>query len=403
LFLDELCNAILELELGKGTVYIGNYSSHLEQKEHDFEIVRRAYTEQQKEMKRKKAVIERFRSKASKARMAQSMIKALKKIKLIQLPPSSKDVHFTFPPIRPSGRIVLTVNNVSHAFGDKTLFKNVNFTIERGHKVALIAPNGVGKTTLFDLIIGRRKLQLGTIEFGYNVTCAKFDQDQTKVFDSQQSVIDNLHRLCPSKPEQVLRTFLGSFLLTSSDVEKPVEVLSGGEKNRIGMINVLLQDANLLLLDEPTNHLDIPSKEILLKALQKYKETIFFVSHDRDFVNMLATHIIELTPEGAHWYHGNYDSYVYQKDGIQIETKVPSEKAKPKIDNKKAFELRKQIKRFERKIDKLEREIATLQQNFSEFTYGTQEFTQAEQRLNNLKSQLSQTMDLWKTALSADH
>jgi ATP-binding cassette, subfamily F, member 3 len=310
-FLNKLCKKILELELGKAKLYTGNYTLYEHQKEHDRLLLEAAYLQQQKEIQTKQATIDRFRYKASKAKMAQSMIKSLEKVERITLPPSPKNVAISFPPVQQSGKTVMQVEHVSYSFDKKQLFKNVTFTLERGDKVALIAPNGAGKTTLFNLISGNYPLQNGKITFGHNVKFAVFDQDQTAALPLEKTIIEAIEESSPRISQQVIRTTLGAFLFSNEDVNKKIKVLSGGEKNRVGMIKILLQDANLLLLDEPTNHLDIPSKEVLLKALQQYHGTILFVSHDQDFINELATKILELTPSGALLYQGNYDTYRY--------------------------------------------------------------------------------------------
>lgn len=401
-FLDELCSNILELERGKGSWYNGGYTKYLEQKEHALELLSAAYVQQQKELKRKKETIERFRASASKAKMAQSMIKALDKIEVITLPPSAKQVSFSFAPVPQSGRMVITVKNVAHSFGDKKIFSDVACIVERQQKVALIAPNGVGKTTLFNLIAQLLPLQQGTIEFGHNVKYAIFAQDQNRALDLNASILDNLKKSCPQASEQTIRTFLGSFLFSSDDVLKKVGVLSGGEKNRVGMVKVLLQNANVLLLDEPTNHLDIPSKEILLKALQEYQGTLLFVSHDRDFINALATHVIELTPTGAYMYHGNYDAYVHQKRGTTpVNTQRQTVEA-PVIKNdsveaKKAlFELNRKSKRLEEKIEKLEQKIQATQLQFADITYGTPAFVELETVLQDLRQELAEAQAQWE-------
>lgn len=312
-FLDELCDSIMELEHGKLAWYNGNYDYYMIEKETRSERLMAAYTQQQKEIKHKEDMIERMRA-GQKARMAQSMEKALNKLDRITIPPAPPEVKVSFPPIQPSGKEVLKVTKLSYSFGDKLIFKDISFDIKRGQKAALVAPNGAGKTTLFNLIAGILPLQLGTITFGHNVTRAFFNQDQNQVLKRDLSIIENVKLLCPQISEPNIRNVLGSFLLSGEDVYKKVGVLSGGEKNRVGMVITLLQKANLLLLDEPTNHLDIASKEILLRALQQFEGTIIFVSHDRDFINGLATDIFELTSTGICQYAGNFDDYLYQKN-----------------------------------------------------------------------------------------
>jgi len=401
-FLDELCTYILELEFGKGTIYTGNYSKYLVQKEHNLELLQAARSQQQKEIRQKKQTIERFRASASKAKMAKSMERSLEKIEVIELPPSPKNVHFSFPPVERAGRVVLTVHNVAQRFGDRDIFKHVSFEIEREWKVALVAANGVGKTTLFNIITGSLPCQHGTITFGANVTATIFAQDQDQVLDKNASVIDNVREQCPNQLEPRIRTFLGSFLFSGDDVKKPIKVLSGGEKNRVGMICVLLKNTNLLLLDEPTNHLDIPSKEVLLKALQSYQGTLVFVSHDRDFVNSLATHIIELTPDGAHLYHGNYDAFKQQKEYAARQatatTQANTATATPDatLRQKELFELRKKSKKLENNIEKFEEYIASAEQRFANLAYGTPEFTAAQEQLADLRRKRDAAFAEWE-------
>lgn len=400
-FLDTLCTEILELERGKATFYKGNYSRYVEQKEHAIEILQAAHTQQQKEIKQKEANIERFRASAARAKMAQSMIKQLDKIERITLPPSPKSVSFTFPPVQQPGKTVLEVENVGCAFGEKEIFKHVTFAIERGEKVGVVAANGVGKTTLFNIIAGKIPKQTGTVKLGYNVEQTIFAQDQTKALDGNKTIFENVVDACPRKTESNIRSMLGAFLFSNDDIHKKVKVLSGGEKNRVGMICVLLKDANFLLLDEPTNHLDIPSKEILLKALQTYKGTMLFVSHDHDFINHLANRIIELTPTGAHSYIGNYESYLYQKKHAQMLAQEQRYKQAPKIekpptDNKVELELRKTSKKLESKIERLEKDIKELEMAFALLEYGTPGFAQAQEKLLKLNTELSKTFEEWE-------
>ncbi|MCK5632259.1 ABC-F family ATP-binding cassette domain-containing protein, partial [bacterium] len=252
-FLDQLCEEIVALEHGQAKRYKGNYSIYEQQRDHNLAVLEKAYEQQQRDIKRRIKTIERFRAKSSKAKMAKSMQKELDKIELITLPPSTKNVNFSFPEVQRSGKTVLKIKDVAHAFGDKKIFDNVTFEVERGQKVALIAPNGTGKSTLFNLICKKLELQTGSIEFGYKVNHALFAQDQNESLDLDFSILQNVQGSCSNKPEKTVRSFLGSFLFSGKTVDKPVRVLSGGEKNRVSMACVLLQDANLLLLDEPTN------------------------------------------------------------------------------------------------------------------------------------------------------
>jgi len=405
-FLDMLCTEILEMEMGKATFYSGNYSKYLVQKEHNLQMLQSAATQQQKEISKKIAVIERFKASAARSKQAQSMMKAVDKIERITLPPAPRTMNFTFPPIQQPGRIVLEIENVAQKFGDKQIFQDASFQIERGEKVSIVAPNGVGKTTLFNIIIGKLPLQQGKITLGYNVQPTIFAQDQTKSLNMNKSIFENVIEQCPKKTESNIRSFLGAFLFSNDDIHKKVGVLSGGEKNRVGMVCVLLQDANLLLLDEPTNHLDIPSKETLLNALKSYKGTILFVSHDHDFINHLASRIIELTPNGTHSYLGNYESYLYQKQHNKIANPddqstepqaVEKEIAEPKQKKVNTYNLIKIGKKLEYKIQKAEKDIKELELQFASLSYGSPDFIQAKNKLQNLKAELAVNMSEWES------
>lgn len=398
-FLDELCSVILDIERGKITAYTGNYSRALQQKEQRRSLLHAAYTQQQKEIEQKKAIIAKFKA-GTKAKMAQSMQKALDKMEIIEIPSEQKKVLFSFPPLQQSGKEVITIKGVSHRFGTKTLFKNISCTVPRGSKIAIVASNGVGKTTLLNLICGSIPVQDGIIQLGHQVRMAVFAQDQNKVLDLGKTIFDNVRLLCPTATDQNIRTFLGSFLFSGHDALKHVGVLSGGEKNRVGMVGVLLQNANLLLLDEPTNHLDIETKEILLQALKEYNGTILFVSHDRDFVNELATDILQLTPDGAHLYKGNYDSYVYQTQSQPSVQKIMDTPAKAQVAPKQqSTDVQKHIALTEKKITKLEQAIAQQQDLFAQFTYGTDQYTAAVTRLQQLQKELDQHVMLWESLI----
>lgn len=403
--LNELCSHIYEIELGNGTLYTGDYVTYEEQKEARIALLEQAYQDQQKEIKQKQETINRFRASASKAKMAQSMIKQLEKMELIVLPPSPRSISFSFPPTQRAGRTVLTVKNVSQHFGSREVFKNVSFTIERGQKVALVAPNGIGKTTLFNIITRSLPLQSGSITFGENVVHTIFDQDQTRALDGNKSIIENILLRCPRATQQSARGMLGCMLFSNDEVDKKVKVLSGGEKNRVGMTSVLLQQANLLLLDEPTNHLDIFAKQVLMQALKTYEGTMLFVSHDRDFINELATHVIELTANGTHMYHGNYDDFLYQKDHNAPQqtakkdaaVKPNSEKVSPAADEAKNKD--KEVRSLERKIATIEQQIADIGLKFGDLEYGTKEFDAAQAKFTALRKELATAMAEWEKSI----
>lgn len=395
-FLDNLCNKTLAITPGgKSKVYSGNYTYYKKLEEQETIMLEKAYEAQQRDIKQRKETIDRFKATASKAKMAQSMVKQLEKLEIIEINQAAKKVNFTLPPVERTGQHVLTVKNVSHTF-NRQLFHNVNFVINRGEKVALVAPNGTGKSTLFNLIASKLDLQKGSIEQGHNVIPTLFDQDQEKVLDPKLTILEEVERSCKAS-QQTIRTFLGSFLFPKGDVMKKTGVLSGGERNRVAMVKVLLANANFLMLDEPTNHLDIESKETVLNALQQFDGTLLFVSHDQDFVNNLATRIIELTTDGIASYDGNYDAYLDFKNLSDKKTtavaKVEAKKEtkESSLSKKELFELRKKYKNLENNMNKYKVELETLVANLYNFAFGSAEYSTAQDKKNVLEQRIAKS------------
>lgn len=396
-FLDNLCNKTLAiLPQGKSKIYAGNYSYYKKLEEEEAIFLEKAYEAQQRDMKQRKETIEKFRASATRSKMAQSMIKQLEKVEIIEKQVQSKKVSFALPPAERAGQIVLSVKNVSHAF-NRELFKNVNFDIQRGEKVALVAPNGTGKSTLFNLIASKLELQKGSIEQGYNVTSTLFDQDQEKVLDPQATIIEEVTaHVVATEPR--IRTFLGSFLFPKDAAYKKTAVLSGGERNRVAMVKVLLANANFLMLDEPTNHLDIESKEVVLNALQQFDGTMLFVSHDQDFVNNLATRVIELNQDGIISYDGNYDAYLEFKNTLDKKPTAPAKKTEAAkvvkestLSKKELFELRKKYKNLENNMNKYKAELEALLANMYNFAFGTPEYNSAQEKKTVLEQRISKS------------
>ena len=394
-FLDKACNLTLEVSQGNLTMYHGNYSYYTKQKSIVLEQQEQAYLKQQQEIKQKQRTIDRFRSKSSKAKMVQSMIKSLDKVEKIELESSEANIHLHFAIHKPSGRIVLKVNNVAHRF-DHLLFDHASFEIEQHDKVALVAPNGTGKTTLFNLIAKKLPLQQGSIELGYNVNTALFDQDQEKVLDPNKTILEEVSSHT-SATDQQIRTMLGSLLFNQDDVEKKCSVLSGGERNRVAMAKVALSKANFLLLDEPTNHLDLETKEIILTALQKFAGTILFVSHDQDFVNKLANKIIELTPTRTITYLGNYDDYLATRKPSN--TIIQKQKPNSQKDQKELFDLQKKCKNLENKISTLEKKLQHCVHKLGTTEYGTKDYQLLETEYKNLEKTITLETEKWEQLL----
>jgi ATP-binding cassette subfamily F protein 3 len=413
-FLDNVCDYIFELNRGNGRLFTGGYEHFLSQKEKEKIALQTAADEQQRTIKKKMETINRFRAKASKAGMAQSMLKALDKMEIIEIESDVRKIKLNFPNVKQAGRIVLKVDHVNKTFENKTLFENISFELARGDKAAIVAANGVGKTTLLNLIAGKYPIEKGTIELGYNVNYALFEQDQEKVLDKTKTIMEECENTCRTTEQRAkIRTMLGAFLFPGDDVYKKNSVLSGGEKNRVAMVKVLLEDANFLILDEPTNHLDLDSKEILLNALKQYPGTLLFVSHDRTFLDDLATKILELTPNGIVAYAGNYESYLYQKaqqekdllNSFVMQNQVQKSVA---VDTKETFERNNEIRakkrrlsNIESKIKSIEKEKSELLKKFETLQFGSADFDNCSNRLKELESLLKQQWEGW-TKLSEE-
>ena len=405
-FLDQACDKTYELDRGRGKLYHGNYSKYLEQRAADREALEKAYLAQQREIKQKKETINRFRAKASKAKMAKSMEKSLEKIELIQLDRDHKSMNISFPAVERSGEVSLTIENAEKSFGEKEIFKNVSFELKRGEKAAIVASNGKGKTTLFNLLVGKFGAQPEeVVRFGHNVEWTMFEQDQTRVLDSSKTILQEVEDACSTaEARQRVRSLLGCFLFPGDDAKKKIGVLSGGERNRVAMVKVLLQKANLLLLDEPTNHLDIQSKEILLQALRQFPGTILFVSHDRFFLDELATCIFELTDKGMSTYRGNYEEYLYHKNHMDdLASKGPEkknkpvvqEKSKPKLSGKEEYKRQKTLKNLESKIARYEKERDALTKEFEDVSYAEGEYEQKTKRFADVQALLEAAYAQW--------
>ncbi|MCL6432720.1 MAG: ATP-binding cassette domain-containing protein [Leptolyngbyaceae cyanobacterium HOT.MB2.61] len=311
-FLDRLCTQIVETERGISTTYLGNYSAYLQQKAEQQEAQLSAYERQQKELEKQQAFIDRFRASATRSTQAKSREKQLEKIERIEAPDSTlKTLHFRFPPAPRSGREVVIIQDLTHAYDDKILFLGTDLLIERGDRVSFLGPNGSGKSTLLRLIIGMEKPTDGTVKLGeHNVIPSYFEQNQAEALDLQKTVMETIHDEVPDWTNEEVRTLLGKFLFSGDVVFKKVEALSGGEKARLALAKMLLRPANLLILDEPTNHLDIPAKEMLEEALQHYDGTVIIVSHDRYFISKVANKIVEIRDGELRLYRGDYHYYL---------------------------------------------------------------------------------------------
>jgi ATP-binding cassette subfamily F protein 3 len=312
-FLDAVVTRITELGLRKLTDYVGNYTSYLRERDARMERLRTQKREQDEEIARMEAFINRFRYQATKAAQVQSRIKMLDKVVRIEIPPERKRVRFSFPPCAKSGRTVLDLRGVSKTYGTKTVLDRVNVHIERGDRIALIGPNGTGKSTMMRMLSGVEAPDAGVRTEGYQVVMQYFAQDEATRLDPTLTVYQMLAGDAPIHMVPSIRNILGGFLFSGDDVDKPVRVLSGGERTRLAVARMLLRPSNTLLLDEPTNHLDLDSKDVLLEALEDFGGTLIFVSHDRYFVDKLATKVVEIGGGQALLYPGNYEEFLWSR------------------------------------------------------------------------------------------
>src|SRR3954464_4934608 len=312
-FLDAVVTRIADLTLRTLTDYVGNYSDYLVEHEARIAALRKAKREQDEEVARVRMFIDRFRYQATKASQVQSRIKMLEKVVPIEVPAERKKIHFTFPSCGKSGRMVLELKHARKAYGDITIFNDLNLHIERGDRIALVGPNGVGKSTLMRMLSGEEAPDSGERTLGHNVVMQYFAQDEATRMDPAPTVYETLSSGSPLQMVPMIRNILGGFLFSGDDVYKHVRVLSGGERTRLAVARMLLRPSNTLLLDEPTNHLDLDSKEVLLDALVDYGGTLIFVSHDRYFVERLATKIIEIGNGTAIAFPGTYKEFLYDK------------------------------------------------------------------------------------------
>jgi ATP-binding cassette, subfamily F, member 3 len=322
-FLDVVVNKIAEIWNKRFWFYTGNYDKFLAQKTQRNEQLQAAYKNQRDRIEQLEVFINRFRYQATKAKQVQSRIKELEKIERIEVPPEEKTIHFSFPQPKPSGRIVAEFVGVAKTYpakpganvGEKEVFRDVSFMIEKGDRIALVGVNGAGKSTLIKLLAAEEKTTRGEYKLGHNVEADYFAQDQYKELDPDARMIDDLGNASPRSTQTELRSLLGCFLFSEDDVFKKIGVLSGGERGRYALLRLLLHPANFLLLDEPTNHLDLRAKDVLLNALMEYTGTVVFVSHDRYFIDKLATRVFEIGDGKVELYPGNYEDYLWRKQG----------------------------------------------------------------------------------------
>lgn len=410
-FLDAITNKTIELIGGAVQVYNGNYTTFIDLKEKNKEILQKAYDLQQAEIKRQEEIIARYKSfnREKSIKAAESRQKALDKIERLDAPTKdAKASRIRFETQIKSGNDVLYIENLKKSFGDKLLFENLNLDIKREQKVALIGENGRGKTTLFKVIMDKISPDSGIKVLGKNVFLGYYDQEQSNL-DENKAIIDEVWDDFPHMTTTEVRTALAAFLFTGDDVFKKISTLSGGEKCRINLLKLMLSKSNFLLLDEPTNHLDIMSREALESAILNYDGTIIIISHDRYFLNKIINKIYELNVDGVKEYLGNYSYYVEKKKNPnklnQFEEHSGITKTQIKLDKKKKREAEKAekeqaklLKNIETRISKIEEEIESLQEQLclEEIYSNPEKSKEVHNLLQDAENELSSLYEQWE-------
>ena len=409
MFLDNVTNRTIEISVGKIYDYPKPYSKFLELRQEIREQQLASQKNQEKKIQQTEKLIEKFRAKASKASMAQSLIKKLDKIDRIEVDEEDNAVmNVRFPVSVTPGKVVLEIDNVSKSYGEKEVLSHVSLLVERGSKIAFVGQNGQGKTTLAKMIIGETDYQ-GTIKLGHNVQLGYFAQNQADYLDGELTVLDTMYHAADDTNRMKIRDILGSFLFRGDEVDKKVKVLSGGERNRLALAKMLLSDFNVLVMDEPTNHLDIKSKNVLKKALQQFEGTLIIVSHDRDFLQGLTDKVYEFKNKNIKEYLGDIDFYLEQRAvtnfrEMEQQKEMLSAPTKAAANAEKlSFEQQKQQKAAQNKLNKIENQIAALEEELKQMDVqmglGVQSndyYKEYEQK----KKMLEELMTEWENLMS---
>jgi ATP-binding cassette subfamily F protein 3 len=424
-FLDVTVNKVVEIWNKRLHFYHGNYEKHLQQKAERRGQLEAAYRNQKEHVERLEAFINRFRYQATKAKQVQSRIKELEKIERIEIPEEEPEIHFTFPQPPASGRTVVEVAGLQKSYGPKLVLDDVSFTIERGDRIALVGLNGAGKSTLVRLLSGQDTPTDGLLKLGHNVLADYFAQDQYKVLDPQARMLDDIGRTAPKVAETELRSLLGCFLFSGDDVYKPLGVLSGGERNRYALARILVSPANFLLLDEPTNHLDLRAKDVLLEAIKNFSGTVIFVSHDRYFLERLPTRVFEVEGGKVHVYPGNYEDFLWRKEGgaaelaaataaasapepvavatavleSVVEDAAASSKGK-RVNPIKLKQMQERLKFVEEEIPRVEALIGTAEQSLGVYV-SAEETAKLSAELDGLREKHSALTAEWEELMEA--
>jgi len=405
-----VCDSMAELSMKRLTQYSGNYDRFAVQRQANLERQLKEYKLQQAEIARQEAIIARYRmyNREKSIKLAESREKRLEKLERVEKPVSEQKVRFNFTARRRTGDDVLMIKDLAKGFEGRTLFEHLNLHLRAGDRVAIIGPNGVGKSTLLNIIVGQLAPDHGTVAFGSNVDLGYYDQQQARLHP-EKDVLNELWDDFPRLEMDRIRGVLALFLLTGDDVFQRVGTLSGGERGRVALAKLMLKQDNLLLLDEPTNHLDMDSREVLEAALDDFEGTILTVSHDRYFINKVATKVIEMSPEGAVEYLGNYDDYLEKKrleeageeallSGGATKTQQDREKRRQRLLKESAKALQQRLKRAEEDIAATEQLISDLegQMGTPEIYANPSESARVAREHREAQTRLDELYELWE-------
>jgi ATP-binding cassette subfamily F protein 3 len=404
-FLDVTVRKIVEL-WNKGLhFYTGGFTRYEQQRDERRAQLQAAYDNQRDRVKQLEAFINRFRYQATKAKQVQSRIKELERIEKIEIPREEKAIHFRFPQPKPSGRVVAEFKKVAKSYGDHEVFSDVDFIIERGERISLVGVNGAGKSTLIKILAGTEPVSAGEYTLGHNAQPDYFAQDQYKELDQSAKILDDMSSVAPRATNTELRAILGCFLFSEDDVFKTIGVLSGGERNRYALARMLMQPSNFLLLDEPTNHLDMRAKDVLLTALQDYSGTVVFVSHDRYFIDKLATRVFEVESGRVNVFPGNYEDYQWRKSGqgALAVSAQPSAAPEPEAAAKSDKRLNPmKVRRMKERLGSIEEEVGQLEAGIADCESALANFVSAEETrriaelLEARRAELAALMGEWE-------
>jgi ATP-binding cassette subfamily F protein 3 len=423
-FLDQVTMMTWEISLGRLTVFKGNYSKYVEDKELRMQVERSAYDNQQTQIRQTMRFIQRFRAKSTKAKQVQSRLKQLSKMEMIELAESEQQMFFNFPPAASSGRLVLDIDQLGKSYGDKLVLSDIKLELQRGEKMAVVGVNGAGKSTLMRVLAGLEKKDNGNVRLGHNVQISYFGQHQAQELSPGLTVMETLRAVAGDMTTTQIRSILGAFLFRGEEVDKKVLVLSGGEKSRLALAKMIVQPANLLILDEPTNHLDMSSQDVLQEAMVQYDGSIIIVSHNRHFVNGFVNKVLEIKDNSGTVYEGNIEDYLYKIQMLQdaaVEQPEGAESAKAVSDKngqpkgkaarreqaKVRQEKSRQLQPFRREVEQAEKEIGILETRKKELEQQMADpelykdevaFAECSKEYKNIERRLERQYHKWEEA-----